>query len=233
MQGLPISLKARIRASVRSLADMVSQTRFGKERQSVSLPYKLTLSQPFMASETLEGKKHNLREAASRINKIVLQPGETFSFWRAVGNPNNSRRFTYGRSLRNGVPVKDFGGGLCQAAGIMHHISLIAGLEIRERHNHSVDLYDDNTRFAPLGSDATVFYGYKDFRLRNNLKHAVRFELQIHKDRLDLVLHSASPIENRELMFEISVCSDGTKNVCVTTLDGKVVSESTYKALNR
>jgi hypothetical protein len=50
----------------------------------------------------------------------------------------------------------------------VYHIGIIAGLDIIERYNHSVDIYTDDTRFAPLGTDATVVYGYKDLRIRNN-----------------------------------------------------------------
>ncbi|MCM1349161.1 MAG: VanW family protein [Firmicutes bacterium] len=158
-------------------------------------------------------------------------PGEVFSFWRVVGNPNNPRRFTYGRSLHNGVPVKDYGGGLCQASGIIHHISLMAGLEILERHNHSVDLYTDETRFAPIGTDATVFYGYKDLRVRNNAGFPLRFILNVEEKRLKLTLESSCPINARELVIDCRQDDRGVKSVAIRTTSGQTVSESTYLPL--
>ncbi|HTP30232.1 MAG TPA: VanW family protein, partial [Anaeromyxobacteraceae bacterium] len=44
-----------------------------------------------------------------------------------------------------------------------------------ERHSHSIDLYTDSTRFAPLGADATVAYGRKDLRFENTLTGLVSF----------------------------------------------------------
>lgn len=228
-----ISTKARIRGCLRRLSDLFSRERFATGgRRTAPMTRSLTLSQPFKPSATLEGKKHNLREAASRINDVVVLPGELFSFWRTVGNPNNPRRFTYGRSLHAGVSVRDYGGGLCQASGIIHHAALLAGLEVVERHNHSVDLYTDETRFAPLGTDATVFYGYKDLRLRNTTPSAIRFELVVADDTLDLNLLSETPLASKQLDIAIDQTSDGTKRVAVRSAStGTLLSTSTYLPL--
>jgi len=60
----------------------------------------------------------------------------------------------------------DYGGGLCQLSGIIYHAVLEAGLEILERHPHSLDIYTATTRYTPLGSDAAVVYGHKDLRFK-------------------------------------------------------------------
>ena len=52
-------------------------------------------------------------------------------------------------------------------SGLIYYVSLMAGLEVLERHPHSRDIYDDQTRYAPLGADATVAYGFKDLRVLN------------------------------------------------------------------
>lgn len=228
------STKARVRAMLRKAEDLLNGRRFaGRSRDGgcIQFAHAISVSQPFKPSATLEGKKHNLREAARRINSVIIGPGQTFSFWHTVGNPNNPRRFTYGRSLHGGVPVKDYGGGLCQASGIMHHLALMGGLEIVERHNHSVDLYDESTRFAPIGTDATVFYGYKDFRVRNRTCHAVRFSLEIGDDSLVARLESEGPISRQELHIDCKEEADGIKNVTITVPSGEVVSVSSYRPL--
>jgi len=224
-------LKAKIRWLITCVRDFCSSTRFAHHRDDTRCEFKFTLSQPFMPSATLEGKKHNLSEAASRINNVTILPGETFSFWHVVGNPNNARRFTYGRSLHAGKPVKDYGGGLCQASGIIHHAALIAGLDVMERHNHSVDLYTEATRFAPLGSDATVFFGYKDLRLRNNTGTPIRFRLRIGTDRFYLDVLSEQPLPQRQLQFVTKLRDNGDKIAEVLLSDGTVVSSSIYKPL--
>lgn len=232
---MKLSTKARIRVAIRNITDAFSGTRFAGERplgEACRLKQVLELSQPFKPSETLAGKIHNLTEAARCINRVTVLPGEVFSFWRAVGNPNDSRRFTYGRSIHNGVQTKDFGGGLCQASGIMHHAALLAGLEVVERFNHSVDLYTDETRFAPLGTDATVFYGFKDLRIRNNTGSPIKFELMVENVALRLVLHGADSMRRRELDIVICEAPDGVKDVKVRDAAGCVVSTSVYQPLN-
>lgn len=229
---IPISYKARIRWTLIRLRDFFSSYTFAKESDAPCGVEVLQLEQPFFPSETLEGKKHNLRRAAECINRIVVMPGEVFSFWRVVGNPNNPHRFAPGRSLHAGKPVKDYGGGLCQASGIIHHAALSAGLDILERHNHSVDLYTDDTRFAPLGSDATVFYGYKDLRIRNSSVHPLRLELSVESEKLVFRLYSDAPINVDSMQFLVSEASDGSKKAEVINSQGKVVSRSVYKSLH-
>ncbi len=83
------------------------------------------------------------------------------------------------RNLVNGKIQFTYGGGICQVAGILYHLALMAGLDILERHSHSLDIYTEVERFTPLGADATVVYGYKDLRIRNNTGHPICFEIYI------------------------------------------------------
>lgn len=204
-------------------ADSASQS-YGERRH--------TLSQPFKPSATLEAKCHNLREAALRINRIVIYPGEVFSFWHIVGNPNNRRRFRAGRSIHAGVATLDVGGGLCQASGIIHHMALLLGLEVMERHNHSVDLYTDETRFAPIGTDATVFFGFKDLRLRNNTDVPFCFELEVCEAELKLHIRSESELPAlRELVTETVEGQEGHKDVTISDISGDVICKSHYRPM--
>jgi hypothetical protein len=91
------------------------------------------------------------------------------SFWHVVGRPSVARGFLPGRSLLAGELRPDYGGGLCQLSGLIYYASLMAGLTIVERHPHSRDIYDEQMRYAPLGADATVAYGFKDLRVLSSL----------------------------------------------------------------
>lgn len=225
-------LKQRIHVWLRALRDAMGHDTFSLPRsEAFDLPYSLSLTQPFTASATLEQKKHNLRIAGERIVRHTIMPGEVFSFWRAVGNPNTSQ-FMESRSIIAGCLQLERGGGLCQASGIIHHLALMAGLEIVERHNHSVDLYTEETRFCPLGSDATVSYGYKDLRVRNSTTSPIRFELIVGDDCFEARLLSGEPIEKREITFERSTDPDGT--LVAKTIDGSsgaVIAVSRYHTL--
>lgn len=226
------STKSRVRMALRTGSDTLRRIRFAKPSvMKVTMPYSISVTQPFKPSSTLESKKHNLREAASRINEVVVNPGEVFSFWRIVGNPNNPTRFREGRSIHGSEVTRDLGGGLCQASGIIHHLALMGGMKVLERHNHSIDLYTEETRFAPLGTDATVFYGYKDLRLENNGNAPIRFSIEINDDGITASMLSTEPIDVRDLQIEVAQNSNGVKDVRVKRPDGATVSESHYLPL--
>jgi len=114
--------------------------------------------------QTLElGKVQNLRVAAARIDGIVLEAGETFSFWLAAGRPSRGNGYVIGREMRAGCLIPSVGGGICQLTNALSRVAHAAGMEIVERHSHTVHppgfFIDDAT-------DATVFWNYVDLRFR-------------------------------------------------------------------
>ena len=126
--------------------------------------------------------------------------------------------------------VEENGGGMCQVSGIIYQISLIAGLEILERHNHSVDIYTNETRFATLGCDATIVYGYKDLRIKNNLRFPVRFKIEIKENFIHVNLLSESAIEEKELLFESKLDKEFI-TVNVLNNNRKLLNQSKYKRM--
>lgn len=227
------ALKRWVHVMGRKLQDALSHHKFCTDSSALSCQYKYSigLEQPFTASATLDEKKHNLRLAADHIRRYVVMPGEVFSFWRTVGNPNTSE-FACSRSIRRGVLQLERGGGLCQASGIIHHLALVAGLEVVERHNHSKDLYTDATRFCPLGSDATVAYGYRDLRVRNTTQTPIMFDLQVCDDHFEAYLRSVEPIAEHEIRFEQKEEADGTLTAsAIDVTQGKILCTSHYERI--
>jgi vancomycin resistance protein YoaR len=110
------------------------------------------------------GKVQNLRIAAAAIDGIVIQPGEIFSFWRAAGRATRARGYVIGRELRQGCMIPTIGGGICQLTNALSRVAHQAGMEIVERHSHSVH---PEGFFIDGATDATVFWNYVDFRFRS------------------------------------------------------------------
>ena len=52
---------------------------------------------------------------------------------------------------------------MCQVATTLFNAALLANLEIVERHQH-----ERTVPYVKAGSDATVWFGEKDFKLKNN-----------------------------------------------------------------
>ncbi len=174
-----------------------------------------------------ENKLHNIRLAAQRIGTVEVPPGAVFSFWQIVGMPARWRGYREGRNLINGQLRSAYGGGLCQVSSILYHLALQARLEVLERHHHSLDIYTEAERVAPLGSDATVVFGYKDLRLRNNLDTPLRFEIEVLDGRVVARLCTAQPIAAHAPTF-VRTDSPGLRRV-ETYVDGLLVAVQEYR----
>ena len=111
------------------------------------------------------GKVQNLRVACAAVDGLVLAPGATFSFWGAAGRPSRGKGYVTGRELRLGCMIPSTGGGICQLTNALSRVAHQAGLELVERHRHSLQpagfFIDDAT-------DATVFWNYIDLRFRSD-----------------------------------------------------------------
>jgi vancomycin resistance protein VanW len=169
----------------------------------------LRLIQPIRRSHHWQGKLHNLRLAAGLLDGVKVAPGEIFSFWALVGRPSQVRGFAIGRAIRADRLGQDVGGGLCQISGLTYEMGLRAGLTIIERHPHSRDLYDEATRFTPLGFDATIVWGHKDLRLRNEASQAIVFGFEVSDLDISGRVLAEAPMAASELTIEREDASDG------------------------
>ena len=161
---------------------------------------------------------------------MTIWPDQIFSFWKIVGNPSKKRGFVQSRSLVNGETIESYGGGLCQLSGLIYLTSIHCGLEILERHNHSTDIYDDTTRYMPLGGDATVAYGHKDLKIRNNFKEPIRFAISTKEDTVSVGICSAEQLTISKIDFTITH-QDSDIKVVDTLINGEIALTSTYKNL--
>jgi vancomycin resistance protein VanW len=162
----------------------------------------LCVTQPIRRSAHWQGKLANLRLAASRFHGLEWPPDRLFSFWSLLGRPSAANGFSVGRSLRADRLEADVGGGLCQISGLIYELALRAGMGIVERHAHTRDIYSEETRFTPLGLDATVVWGHKDLRLRNTLGQTVALAFVITDDTLEGRILTPAPIAPAELVTE-------------------------------
>ena len=181
----------------------------GDAEQAASFPARVSLEQPILLTDYVEAKIHNITLALKRVNNLPVAPGAIFSFWHVVGRPTSARGFMPGRSLLGGQLRPDYGGGLCQLSGLIYCASLMAGLEVLERHPHSRDIYNDQTRYAPLGADATVAYGFKDLRVINSLSFPVCFRVSVGQAKVICWVCSPEPIEESQIEFVKIATGDG------------------------
>jgi vancomycin resistance protein VanW len=198
---LPLGVRQALSHARRMAVDRVAGLRFGRARGGEGWPAWVEIAQPVMPSATLEAKLANLRLGASLIDGSVIEAGGCWSFWDRVGRPSARRGFAKGRNLVDGRLVIQTGGGLCQLSGLIHHLALLGGLRVSERHAHSIDIYREDERFTPLGADATVVWGVKDLRIHNPHPFPVAIACAVDGDRVVARLRSEPPIAERTVDF--------------------------------
>ncbi len=125
------------------------------------------------------GRTHNLKLASSKLDNTLIRPGEIFSLNATRGPTSAEAGYREAYIYRNGRVEPAIGGGICQVASTIYNAALRAGLEIIERANHmfTVD-------YVPLGLDATVYYGVRDLKFRNDLEHPVLLKVKVEGNRL-------------------------------------------------
>lgn len=111
-----------------------------------------------------KGYLANIKLASDLLTDSVVMPGQTLSFNRVTGYPTAERGYQPGPGIENGKVVQMYGGGICQVSTTLFNAVTAAGLEVVERHPHSLPV-----SYVPAGKDAMVYIeeGY-DFVFKNN-----------------------------------------------------------------
>jgi vancomycin resistance protein YoaR len=121
-----------------------------------------------------EYRNVNIGRAGQLINGTIIKPGETFSLNGVVGERTPENGFTTGFIIEDGIFKEDYGGGVSQMATTTFNAAFFAGMTDIEHHTHS--LYIDR---YPIGREATVAWGSKDLRWRNDTPYGVLVEAQL------------------------------------------------------
>ncbi len=149
-------------------------------------------------AHSIPGRVHNVTLAASRLNGLLIKPGETFSFNSAVGDINAATGYQSAYIIKDGRTVLGDGGGVCQVSTTLFRAALNAGLPIEERRAHSYRVqYYEQAGYKP-GLDATVFAPSVDLKIKNDTPAYV-------------LIQTRPDPENYTLTFELYGTSDGRK----------------------
>jgi vancomycin resistance protein VanW len=180
-------------------------------------------------------KIENLKIAISKLNDTVIQPGETFSYWRLIGKPSKRKGYRKGMILYCGTYQVGIGGGLCQLSNLIYWITLHTPLTVVERYRHSYDVFPDSNRNQPFGSGATCVYNYRDLMIRNDTTQPYQLKLWLSDTelygswRVNGKLHETYVIYERDHVFKKELFGMYSRNNTLyrKTLDieGNVISD--------
>lgn len=177
-----------------------------------------------------ENKAVNIRLACKQINGLIIEPGETFSFWRTVGNTTKRKGYMDGRVIIGDKMIPGIGGGLCNLSNTIHNMVLRSPLKVTEFHSHSDALAPDEGGRVPFSSGTSVSYNYIDYRFLNNTRQRFQLLLWCDEDNLYGELRS-----EREFPYTFDITEEGHHFQLED--DGKYyrvskIYKNTYKRLN-
>lgn len=137
-------------------------------------------------------RRHNIRVGATKLNGILIAPGEEFSTNKALGEINGATGYLPELVIKGDKTIPEYGGGLCQIGTTMFRVALDAGLPITERKPHSYRV----VYYEPAGMDATIYSPKPDLKFINDTPAYLLLQTKINGD---------------ELIFELWGTSDGRK----------------------
>jgi len=122
----------------------------------------------------LANRTTNLRVASGVVDGAVVAPREIFSFNELVGLATEEKGYKPAKIFLKGEEIEGLGGGICQLSSALFNSADYGGMEIVERHEHSMDV-----GYVPEGRDAATAYGGVDFKFRNVLSADVRIKAEM------------------------------------------------------
>ena len=164
---------------------------------TVTIP--ATLTQPEMTQERLQ--KHlladklatkttslsgsssnritNVRLAAEKINGVILQPGQTFSYNDVLGQRTKANGFKEAGAYSGGQVVQEVGGGICQVSSTLYYCAMVSNLKINTRTCHYFPV-----AYIEPGMDATVSWGGPEFKFTNSREYPIEIKAYVEKNSI-------------------------------------------------
>ena len=163
----------------------------------------------------------NIRVASAQLDGTEIAPGEVFSFNDTVGPRTVERGYKEAIIIVGNDFVPGVGGGVCQVSSTLYNGVLRANLPVIERRRHSLLI-----NYVPLGLDATVAYGHKDFKFVNNTDGYIILKAEVSNDSLTVRLFG------RPVGVEVMLKSIVERKIPYQTIvkeDAEILQGKTFK----
>jgi vancomycin resistance protein YoaR len=152
------------------------------------------------------GRVHNVANAASKFNNVVIPPGEIFSFNEHVGDITVANGFVDSLIIAGDRTEVGVGGGVCQVSTTVFQAAARGGFPIVERWAHSYVV----GYYGKPGLDATIYTPDVDFRFKNDTDHylLIKTEVNAAKSLVTFRIYGTKP--NRTVEISEPVISNVT-----------------------
>lgn len=118
-----------------------------------------------------DGRVKNMQIAIETVNGTLLMPGEEFSYNELIGDTTPDKGYEKANTYVGNEIVPDYGGGICQVSTTLYRAVMRSNLRSTERRNHSLTV-----SYSEPGLDATVAYGFIDYKFKNTYDFPVYIE---------------------------------------------------------
>ena len=101
-----------------------------------------SFSTNYSLEKLYEGKAFNINHCCDNyINGTIVAKGETFDWFRDVGDTGYNEGYVLANVFSGGKTIKGYGGGVCQVSSTIYNCVLNLGLKVIERHAHGMPVY--------------------------------------------------------------------------------------------
>ncbi|MGI5976078.1 MAG: VanW family protein [Candidatus Limivicinus sp.] len=133
---------------------------------------------------SVDNRINNINLAASRINDVILYPGDVFSYNETIGQRTEEEGFLPAGAYDNGEVIEERGGGICQVSSTLYSAMLYGyNLTTVARKPHYFPVV-----YLEKGYDATVSWPEPDFQFRNDRDFPVKIVAYCDNDERSLTV---------------------------------------------
>jgi vancomycin resistance protein YoaR len=157
------------------------------------------------------GRAVNIRNAAKKIDGVVIPMGAMFSFNDRVGPRTKENGFTLAPEIQGDELTDGYGGGTCQLSSTLHAAAVFGNMRVLRRQGHS-----RASSYVKLGLDATVHYPLVDLQLENNFPFPVMIHAYIPapgKVRVEIL--GGEPLAKVEYAYGVGQTYDFVRRITV------------------
>jgi vancomycin resistance protein YoaR len=221
----PVAIKTMVVAPELTTEEATRKAPFVVRLGSWTTYYQVSAHNGFAANITIPARK---------LDGVVVRPGATFDFWKALGEVSFRTGYRLGGAIVGGHTVEGraLAGGICAASTTLFNAAARGGLDIVTRSPHWYYI----TRY-PLGLDATVSDS-QTMRFRNDTRHpilikayaspgTVRFEIWSVPNGRTVTLSRPSVrnvVRGYDTVKETSALAPGVRERIEWPVDGKDVT---------
>lgn len=186
--------------------------RYARNKSESPLPYTVFETSSLMVNANSGydmkyqfNKVHNLKLAAKAIDKIIIEPSETFSFCQCVRFADRYEPYRDGLILVDGKIGGSYGGGLCQLSSMLFWLFLHTPLTVIERHGHAIEWFPSTTDDLPCGTDATINEGWLDLKVKNETDNTFQIKIDFDEEYLYCRILSQRSVKMEYTVYNSSI----------------------------